>query len=125
MVIGFRKEFVSKIKSGSKLHTIRKDELLRWKKGMTMHMATGVRTANYKCFKKTICTSIQSIRIVHFDGQGHCKSWASVWIDGKPMSDNQVRKLAVNDGFESPSEFFKWFNTNFTGRIIHWAKKKY
>ena len=51
MVIGFNKQFPDKITEGTKKHTIREDKHDRWNAGMIMHMATGVRTKNYKCFK--------------------------------------------------------------------------
>lgn len=127
MVIGFKKQFIPKIKAGTKIHTIRRDEHKRWKQGITMHMATGIRTKKYRCFDKKACKSIQDIRIVHFD-TNMCNavlSWASVWIDGKPLNDAQVKALALNDGFMSIKEFFEWFNEDFAGRIIHWTKKKY
>lgn len=127
MVIGFKKQFIQKIKSGKKIHTIRRDEHNRWKPGMTMHMATGIRTKKYRCFDKKVCKSIQDIRIIHFDTHmgSSVLSWASVWIDGKPLKDAQVKALALNDGFMSIKEFFEWFNTDFTGRLIHWTNKKY
>lgn len=63
MVIGFKEQFVQKILSGEKFHTIRRDKNNRWKKGMIMHMATGMRTKKYKQFAQRVCTGTQRIEI--------------------------------------------------------------
>ena len=65
MILGFKNQFVPAILDGTKIHTIRKDPHHRWKPGMTIQMATGVRTKKYKCFKKAICVSVQEVRIEH------------------------------------------------------------
>ena len=33
--------------------------------------------------------------------------------------------LVQNDGFASISDFFKFFNKDYTGKIIHWTDLKY
>ncbi|HEY5509050.1 MAG TPA: hypothetical protein VIK29_10280, partial [Paludibacter sp.] len=77
MVIGFNKQFPDKITAGTKKHTIREDVHNRWHAGMTMHMAIGVRTKNYNCFKLDTCKSTQKITIIHYPHK------ASVYIDDK------------------------------------------
>lgn len=61
MVIGFKKQFEAPIKAGTKIHTIREDAHNRWKPGMMMHQATGVRTKYYRCFNETPCISTQQL----------------------------------------------------------------
>lgn len=124
MVIGFKKQFVAKIKAGTKCHTIREDKRNRWKAGMKMHMATGVRTKNYKQFCETLtCISIQKIQIIYYDSIMY--HYAEVFIDGNKLSQKKVNELAINDGFKDEVEFFKWFTEDFKGKIIHWTNKKY
>ena len=96
MVIGFHKQFVPLIKSGSKIHTIRIDKHNRWKAGMKMHMATGVRTKKYKQFCGTLtCIIIQNIQIIYYDSIMY--HYAEVFIDGNKLSEKKVNELAIND----------------------------
>lgn len=41
------------------------------------------------------------------------------------LKPEEVEVLARNDGFDSISDFFKWFNKDFQGSIIHWTDLKY
>jgi len=36
-----------------------------------------------------------------------------------------MEQLAINDGFDCIDDFFAWFNTDFTGKIIWFVDKKY
>lgn len=119
MVLGFKKRFVRPIQLGAKIHTIRADEKNRWKPGRLIHMATGVRSKNYNCFKKDECISTQTIVIKY-----HGLQWA-VYVDGKQLSVAELKMLATFDGFKTIADFASWFNEDFTGKIIHWTKFKY
>lgn len=130
MVIGFNKQFPDKIIAGTKLHTIREDSKNRWRAGMTMHMATGVRTKNYKCFKLDTCTGTQKIRILHRD------TTVVIIIDNLPFAQYdtfylsginvpELVFLAKKDGFESLEAFLEWFNKDYAGKIIHWTDLRY
>lgn len=121
MIIGFHKQFVSLIKKRKKLHTIRADKHNRWKAGMKMHMATGVRTKKYKCFKEITCKSVQEIRIIYYN-KGYMPN---IYIDALKISNTQFYELVIKDGFHNPNEFLNWFNKSFIGKIIHWTDKKY
>lgn len=79
MVIGFKPQFVEPIIFCNKIHTIREDKHNRWKPGMTMHFATGVRTKNYKCFHIDTLVSIQKIEIKYYNNNS---SYPAVIIDG-------------------------------------------
>lgn len=54
-----------------------------------------------------------------------------VFVRNKPgeperaLTIEQMRDLAVNDGFESLEEFFEWFSDSCKGKLIHWTKKRY
>jgi hypothetical protein len=121
MVLGFKKQFTSKIKNGSKIHTILEDKQDRWKEGNTIHFATGVRTKKYKQFIGGICTGTQKIKISY-----KCVQGITVWIDDKVLAQSvDLQRLAHNDGFNSLAEFVKWFNKDFEGKIIHWTEFRY
>lgn len=112
-----------------KIHTMRVGN--RWRSGMTIHMAIGVRTKNYHQFNKGIpelekVKSIQNITIKVFSGHPNGGNFYAIRIDGgNELSRSEVEKLAINDGFSSIFEFEKWFNKDFEGQIIHWTDFKY
>ena len=119
MIIPFKPQFVGKIMFGEKIHTIRADLKNRYKVGTMLHMATGVRTKNYNCFKITTIDSIQEIVIKHYP------YGIVLTIDGKQPNNETMHELAKNDGFDSVKDFFKWFDKDFKGKLIHWTDKLY
>jgi len=146
MVLGFKQKigkvetyFVEKILAfvyaeiakhfpNPKIHTIRQGN--RWRKGMSIQMATGVRTKKYKQFNKGLpdlstCKHTQKIEIIW--GKDSMGKHVLVLIDDEIVSNNKkiIDQLVVNDGFESKKQFFQYFNTNFSGQIVHWTDFKY
>jgi hypothetical protein len=132
MVLAFNKRFVPPILKGTKIHTIRVDQLDRWHAGRSIQMATGVRTSAYKQFNADrphlqSCISTQRITIQYKTSfyNGRTFSGPVVKIDGKHLTALQIHELAIADGFPNSDMFFEWFNTDTTGKIIHWTNKKY
>lgn len=130
MVLGFKPQFVEKIKYGSKKHTIREDKKNRWKVGNKIHFATGIRTKNYNQFAEGICNLIEPIEIkyringrqktadvfVNNELLGQC-----IWFDDKLKNCSfSVDMLCSNDGFSNSNDFFEWFNSDFKGKLIYW-----
>ena len=104
-----------------KIHTIRRDEYNRWKAGKLIHPVYGNRTKNRVQFAPTFrCTGIQTIKIEWTD-----LPFANVYIDGKLIDMEVEKKLAINDGFYYTQDFFRWFNSDFKGKIIHWTDFRY
>lgn len=124
MIIPFKPQFKAPILEGTKIHTIREDKSNRWKAGNTIQMATGVRTKNYECFAKASCLSTQTISI-KWPPRGRTFKSPIVKIDGRKLLIPEVVKLAHNDGFDHVFDFYKWFNEDFEGKIIHWTDKRY
>jgi len=122
MILSFNKRFTPKIKSGTKIHTIRSDPKNRWKPGRLIHFATGVRTKNYDNFKKDMCLSTQKIefKYVMYDDK-----IPVVLIDRVVLATFEVERLAINDGFDTVQGLYDWFDSDFTGKIIHWTHKVY
>jgi len=131
MVLGFKPQFVDKIISEKKLHTIREDKNRRWKVGNDIHFATGIRTKKYNQFYKSRCKKIDEIEIiwnhpfradfnssscVMIDGKGYF----SVIVNGRRLGYSEISHLAKNDGFNGVEDFADWFNADFIGRLIHW-----
>lgn len=142
MILGFKKQFVDPIKNGSKIHSIREDKHDRWKTGNIIHFATGVRTKEYNQFHEGKCISTQKIEIIYNNpfrqnpksscfivvednGDEFKDMVVTVFVDGLPQARPYVMMLAKNDGFDSLEDFFKWFNKDFKGKIIHWTDFKY
>lgn len=124
MVIGFKPQFKKPILQGSKKHTIREDKNDRWKPGMKIHFATGVRTRLYHQFYEGSCKSTQRINII-YDNIPPMGNVVNVLIDERQISWKELETLAVNDGFEDVSDFLNWFNEDFEGKIIHWTDLRY
>lgn len=135
MIAGFNRQFESVLPivgDGSKQHTIREDKHRRWRPGLIIHMAFGVRTKNYNCFcDKYTCKSIQEIKIVYHLTGYPMAPVIEIFIGGKLFyrSDgfgrSNIKKLAKNDGFDSVDDFFKWFDKDFSGVIVHWTDLRY
>lgn len=104
-----------------KLHTIRPDVKNRWKAGNKIHAVINNRSKNMLQFVPVMeCKSVQLINIRWFND--FC---SEVEIDGVILDTSKVETLAVNDGFDRSVDFFKYFNTNFAGKLIHWTDLKY
>ncbi len=116
MILSFKPQFVIPILQNTKVHTIREDKHNRYGNGRYIQMATGVRTKNYNCFCEAYCISTQKIYINHA---------REIFIDGNIISPIHIIRLALNDGFESVEDFWKWFDKPFQGKIIHWTDYKY
>lgn len=137
MILGYKKlfpwkeptDFKRKIQDGIKKHTIRADVKERWHVGMKIQHAHGIRTKYYEQFFEGVCKSVQTIEIQW------CGNIANVFIDhlftGRYFkkqnccTSSEIRQLAINDGFDSFDDFFKWFDKDFTGKIIHWTDTRY
>ena len=132
MVIAFNKQFKDAILSGEKKHTIREDKHNRWKPGMKMHMATGVRTKEYNQFFEAVCLSTQEIEI-RITRVSHGIDYLEVEVDGKTLKHIETWDLSLNDGLKNVMGFYEYFNNcckgeiarSFKGKIIHWTELKY
>ena len=48
-----------------------------------------------------------------------------IYVDGRKLEPEETFRLMTNDGFDSPEDFFEWFDEDFEGKIIHWTHFKY
>jgi len=131
MVLGFNKRFEEPILAEIKLHTIREDKHGRWHAGRAIHMATGVRTKHYNCFKQKECISTQAIKFKwHEPTKKAPDRWCNILVSVnhcgyKLLSYREIERLAINDGFKTVADLLIWFNKDFKGKIIHWTNLKY
>ena len=142
MTLGFKKKFgfKPKILDGTKKHTIRRDSKNRWKVGMTIHMAQGLHSKAYDHFNADrpdlqVVKGIQKFEINYCPDSGD----VNIFIDNSfqcaidpkfsdfiiSYTNFDILQFAKNDGFDSIDDFLKYFNTDFTGKIIHWTDFKY
>ncbi len=139
----FGKEFDStdELMIYPKLHTIREDKNNRWKIGSKIHFTINGRTKNRFQFAPVIeVKNVQEIKTtwrathigLNYDEErriittvGFRKNLIDVEVDKKPIGYSQIEKLAINDGFNSIEDFFRFFNKDFSGKIIHWTDLKY
>lgn len=124
MILAFKEQFKFPIQEGIKIHTIREDSHFRWKSGNTIQMATGVRTPQYHCFYETTCKSVQALQI-NWIQVGTVTKQMQVKIDGVILNPIEVAILAAQDGFKNVEDFAKWFDKDFSGKIIHWTDYRY
>lgn len=119
-----------------KVHTIREDKSNRWKAGNYIHPVINNRTPNRFQFAPVIkCVSTQYFQILYENSRptvyiGNTEDDCAPFYFTEPDEDvtygeQQMKVLAINDGFDSIEDFFKYFNENFTGKIIHWTDLKY
>lgn len=126
-----------------KIHTIRHDESERWKPGMDIHFVINSRTKDRFQFAPVVkCTSVQTIEIScanhlsindeYVSYYGEIELYGEKWgyalnvkIDGRQVGSIEVETLAKNDGFDSVYDFYKYFDKEFKGRLIHWTNLRY
>ncbi len=117
-----------------KLHTFREDLKDSWKAGIKIDFFINVRTKNMFRFAPVLpVVSTQKVQIIY-----SINNCVRVLIDNTDVYAGQtdgegihkhykksMLELANNDGFETPADFFAYFNKDFKGKIIHWTDKTY
>jgi len=117
-----------------KLHTIREDKTDRWKPGTKIDFFINCRQKNMFRFAPVLpVVSVQEIEIKWFKilEINICrvfidnKSFACVQFDRELIVTGKMLQLAQNDGFDTITDFFRYFDKDFKGKIIHWTDLKY
>ena len=136
MILSFKEQFVSKILTGEKVHTIREDKRNRWHKDVKIHFASNVRTKYQQTFKTGKVTSIQSVVFVYYSPSNSL----SVEIDGHLIeSKEEYKAFAKADGFDTTEELEQWFIPlckepightsnkllSYKAKLIHWTDITY
>ena len=127
-----------------KVTSIREDKADRWKAGNKIHFIVNNRKPTRFQFAPIIlCQSVQHIKIkyintavgnrliVLLDHKPYFTAWADE-LDYNKVNDilklkalKRMQTIAKNDGFNNVMDFFKWFNKDFEGKIIHWTDLQY
>jgi hypothetical protein len=108
-----------------KIHTIRKNEKNRWKKGVMIDFYINARQKNMFQFAPRI-PLIGKQRIFMTFIQGRFE----VSIEDKYMYYPEIEKLAINDGFDCYEDFRDYFVAEmiedcYAGYVLHWTAFKY
>ncbi|WP_281237865.1 hypothetical protein [Flavobacterium praedii] len=104
-----------------KLHTIREDKTDRWKPGTKIDFFINCRQPTMFRFAPVLpVVSVQEIEFREID-----KYHYIIVVDGRTLGGNDIRKLAINDGFDCEKDFLEYFPVGFKGKIIHWTDLKY
>lgn len=119
MILAFTKEaFIDKIKTGSKIHTIRADKNDRWKPGMKIQFYSGfprVKRSNPYQFGTGVCDRVELVSIFPKINR------VMIHKIGLILQDRQsLNEFAVCDGFKDWNEMKQFFNEDFFGKIIYW-----
>lgn len=107
-----------------KFHTIRRDPDNLWKAGMDIQLVIHQGTQDEFQFAPPIkCQTVQRIQIdysklINTDGP-------AVFIDYELVDKETLVQLALNDGFPTVSDFFYYFNEEFSGNLVHWSNLTY
>lgn len=136
MILTFSKDdFITQIKQGIKIHTIRDDPKLRWRPAMSIQMWRG-NPRNTRSsvlpfqFDERVCICVEEVRIRRIY---ECDAFPyGIVIEvkkhktdpGRIMTPEMTLKLAQNDGL-SIQQLRDWFVPDmlnvYQGRIIHWT----
>lgn len=120
--IAFELRFVPKIRdTGSKIHTIRRDEENRLMPGVKIALSCG---GTHLVFDEKVITAVQHI-IIHIHILQYVK-YLQVFVDGRKLEYREIVELAKNDGFDDVNDFISFFGLGrYEGKLIHWTDKRY
>jgi len=137
MILTFSKQqFVDRILSGVKIHTIREDSHNRWKPGRLVQFWFGnPRNTRGKVrpyhFANGVCEHVDPTQIyyeqISFEQYPHYSYAIDIYTPSEFIDSVKGRsvlnRLAINDGFNDYHELFAWFEGKipFTGKLI-WFK---
>jgi hypothetical protein len=100
----FQSQFVPMVLDRSKHHTVRPRRKRPTKPGDKLMLYTGMRTKQCELIAITQCTSVVPIAlyIERVIGLG-------IVLDGRGLSDKEIRMFAERDGFQNVFDFFEFF----------------
>jgi hypothetical protein len=120
----FQPQFVPKILSGEKRHTIRADRKDGRvpKPGEILHLYTGLRHRGALLLMRVPCTKVERIKIEGGLVSTYSARPLYIHIDDNLLSLDESEQLARSDGFASLLDMMVFWQgrTPFNGNIIHW-----
>lgn len=132
--------FASKIVNGEKLHTIRQNYDL-WavnaEKMQSGNFILSIRQWTdmpYRSKQRVVCNCEEPIGVEHIGMRYHADNDSiAVVIEDRVLSEDEINKLAKNDGLSDINDFKDWFfwkqrnkeDAVFKGVIIHFTSLRY
>lgn len=115
----FQQQWADDVESGKKNCTIRRRRKRPTRAGDTLYLKAGMRTKHCRNLRTTVCKKVTSLEIIAFE----------VKLKGDYLSQPQITRLALRDGFESVEAFFKFFHRQYGYAVddlelIEWPSKK-
>ncbi len=122
MLLGFKKQFVPFIESGTKTHTIRAKRKIAPKVGELCHCYTGLRQKGARLLGRWPCVRVEEIEIAGGWEALSGEFFGDVKINGDSLFEDERQQLAKRDGFESFAVMMEFWRGRlpFLGDIIHW-----
>lgn len=122
MLLGLKKRFVEPYQTGSKAFTLRDTPKRMPKIGETIHAYTGLRTKHCQPINsKEKLVSTQRVRLIiwqigenkHRYGLRHLFGTFGIriWVDGRELTQEEVDRFVVLDGFADATDFAKYWLT--------------
>lgn len=121
--------FDDTIDRNPKIHTIRKDEKNRWKPGMMIDFFINARQKDMFRFAPRIqVVSTQQVLM------SNSANGFKVSVDGFLLEQEEIKQLAINDGFDNVEDFQDYFINEadddmggvfYKAKILHWTDFKY
>ena len=131
--LSFQKQFVPKIRSGEKEHTIRGWRKRAFVTGDLLALYYGMRTKQCELLMRRTCTHARPIVIANsgrkfpgwdavVDGKHQFGLYPQIEIDGTRLADDEMESLARRDGFVDLFAMAQFWDLTkpFSGQIVHW-----
>lgn len=121
--LNFKTRFANLVVLGLKPHTIRAPRKVPLKVGDILYLYTGMRTKACRRLAVARCSAVSPIQITSRQRRVNVCEGAQLYPVGT-LSRDWIGTLAVRDGFDSPDEFFAFFDQprgrSFFGSLIEW-----
>ena len=125
--LNFKPEFIDKILTEEKSQTIRPTRKHPIKVGDRLYLYTGQRTKQCRKIGEAVCSKVSPIAISTCSFEREYR----VILDGREMTQREIREISSADGFEDIKDFLSFFFehkrsetdgviTGFTGQLIKW-----
>jgi hypothetical protein len=117
-LLGFKRRFAPKVKSGEKRQTIRSMRKRPIKVGDKLFHYVGLRTKKCKKLLESACKKVEYIIM----RKHHDFIFVRIGRSDEYLDMDGLHKLAVADGFNNFEEFKDFFKNRlpFEGQIIYW-----
>lgn len=141
MNLGFKDQFVPKVESGEKRHSIRAGR--RWRVGMLAHCWKNMRGAKEGLRPQTLLLIAPVIRVEDINIHMHRNVGLRITIEGVMLRPDECEAFARRDGFKDQDAMHKFWIKNhfksarntvarpemggwqvFVGQVIHWDYDK-